>query len=454
MTEAEEARPLPPVALLLSLGAMAIPVVSAFNGPDWMEGDVEVLIWLTALLPAFLLTFYKGWKGVSVALAGGMAILALTQVSLLLSGSPSPDWWLLGGVVVIWVSVTLGLGYFADLLSRERRRAESLALTDPLTGLPNRRHVEVFLDAAFSSAQRGASLSIVAFDLDHFKAVNDHHGHAAGDQVLRELGRVLRENTRRMDLSARFGGEEFLSILTHCGLEEAESFADRILVALRSTEFPWGTVTSSAGVAQFEEGMGSPEVLVAAADQALYRAKERGRDRVVVSTLPEIPPSTVRHLATLGPLVWEGVDPPHTPHVIVVDDDEAVAEAVGRLLEAMGFHVRVFPDPREALTVIQRATTPVDLLVVDVIMPGMSGLTLVEKIAAEREDLPVLYMSGYVSGEVTWKGVPGSATAFLEKPLSMVGLKKALRRLVGELPSSAETSTQEGPEPSIGSKAN
>ena len=78
------ARPVPPQALLLSLGAMAVPVVSAFNAPSWMEGDVEVLMWLTVLLPAFVLTYYKGWRGVSTALAGGMLVLTATQIILLL----------------------------------------------------------------------------------------------------------------------------------------------------------------------------------------------------------------------------------------------------------------------------------------------------------------------------------------------------------------------------------
>lgn len=448
MTESQGSKVsgVPPKALLLSLGALAIPVISAFNAPSWMGGDVEVLMWLTALLPAFVLTYYKGWRGVSLALAVGMAVLTLTQVAVLLWSTSPVNWKLLAAVVVVLVGVSLGLGYFAELLNLERRRAETQSLSDPLTGLPNRRHSEVFLETAFSAAGRGANLCVVIFDLDHFKSVNDEQGHQAGDQVLRIFGGLLHKSTRRMDLSARFGGEEFISILPHCTLQEAGGFACRVLDALRDTRFDWGTVTVSAGVAAYEEGMGSSEFLVASADRALYQAKEGGRDQVVISSPVSMESSPKPDLSRRGPLAWgQTMDLPGTdqsktgsgkepmnqgPVAVLVDDDPLVAESVRKLLRALGFRTQAFTDPKHALEVIAGSTTPVDILLTDVVMPSMNGLTLVEKVSAFRSDLPVLYMSGFIQGEVTWPGIPGAETGFIQKPFGLEELKEKLAGLV------------------------
>lgn len=456
MTESRGSRVsvIPAKALLLSLGALAIPVISAFNAPDWMGGDVEVLMWLTALLPAFVLTYYKGWRGVSLALATGMAVLTLTQVAVLLWGTSPVNWKLLAAVVMILVGVSLGLGYFAELLNRERRRAETQSLSDPLTGLPNRRHSEVFLETAFSAAGRGADLCVVIFDLDHFKSVNDEQGHQAGDQVLRIFGGLLHKSTRRMDLSARFGGEEFISILPHCTLQGAGGFACRVLDALRDTRFDWGAVTVSAGVAAYEEGMGSSEFLIAAADRALYQAKEGGRDQAVISSPVGREPSLRPALSRDGPLAWgRTIDPPQPaqskvsaekvrmnrgPVAVLVDDDPLVAESVRKLLRALGFRTQAFTDPKQALEVISGSTTPVDILLTDVVMPSMNGLTLVEKISASRSGLPVLYMSGFIQGEVTWPGIPGAETGFIQKPFTLEELKEKLAELV-DFPESEQT---------------
>lgn len=430
MTQEGSPRPLPPQALLLSLAAMAVPVVSAFNAPGWMEGDVELLMWLTALLPAFVLTYYKGWRGVSLALAGGMVILTGTQLALLLLGTGGSNWRLLFGVVVVFVAVSVGLGYFAELLERERSRAESMALTDLLTSLPNRRHASVFLEAAFSACVRGSPLCVIMFDLDRFKLFNDTHGHHAGDQILSAFGRVLYRSTRRMDLSARYGGEEFISILVSCGPAEGLGFAQRVLEGIRDANLPWGRVTASAGVASYEPGMGTSDLLVAAADRALYRAKESGRDRVTVwKTVAE---SSAE----------EAGEPPDTASadpgsgaVVVVDDDPGVARAVGRVVKDLGYPAQVFTDPLEALAFLEQAAREVRLLLVDVMMPVMNGLTLAERVSRIRPGLPVLFMSGYIHGKVTWPGVPGGATGFIQKPLSRVELEAKLAEvLTGDRP--------------------
>src|SRR5690606_17472144 len=163
---------------------LTVPVLSVLVFPDWTDDQAGVLVWLTALVPAFLLTYYRGWQGASLALAVGMAVLSITQVVVLSTGLQTPNWTLLMGVVVVFLVVGFGIGWLAELLHRERRAAELMALTDSLTGLPNRRHAQVVLDRVAAAAERGHPLTVVLFDLDHFKKFNDEHGHQAGDEVL------------------------------------------------------------------------------------------------------------------------------------------------------------------------------------------------------------------------------------------------------------------------------
>ena len=270
----------PPRALALSLAALAIPILATTLLPEWLERDGALLVWLPALLPAFVMTYYGGQRGASLALAAGMAVLALTQVEIVLLDLATPQWGSVFAVVVILVSVCLGAGWLGELLHQERARAEHWALSDALTGLPNRRHLETFLDKAWAAACRGGKLSLVFFDLDHFKQINDQHGHTEGDRVLKAFGEVLAERTRQMDLSARYGGEEFISVLVNCEIDDAEGFAQYVRKRFAEIDFGWGHVTASAGVCALEDGMGSPDALVAAADRALYTAKDQGRNRV------------------------------------------------------------------------------------------------------------------------------------------------------------------------------
>ncbi len=449
----DPAHRLPLKVLLFSVGALAVPVVASVWVPELMGQDVGVLVWMAALLPAFLLAFYKGWRGTSVALAAGMTALSLTQVLLLLLDAGEPDWSLLLGVVTVFVAVSLGLGYFAELLHKERGRAVEQSLTDALTGLPNRRHAEVFLQAAFASAERSRPCTVVLFDLDRFKRVNDVHGHSAGDVTLFIFGRLLKRCTRRMDLSARYGGEEFIAVLADSDLSVAMGFARRVRKAIAEVPFPWGEVTVSAGVAVYQPGMGTPDLLVAAADQALYRAKREGRDRVALAQVhadtrpdPSRRRSSPEPASTLfgevagdpgaGASEVEGAltakeDGPKAI-VLLVDDEEAVVMAVSKLLRALGHRVLETTDPERVITLLEDENHGVDLLMVDVVMPRMNGLSLVTRISELGVELPVLYMSGYVHGEVTWPGVPGSWTDFIEKPMSLEELRAKLEPFLAE----------------------
>ena len=156
---------------------------------------------------------------------------------------------------------------------------------DALTGVSNRRHLDTLLAVEWERALRfGRALTVAMADLDHFKDVNDRFSHAVGDEVLRIVARLLRENTRGVDVVARYGGEEFCLILVETTAEEAANLCDRLRALVEAYDWsalrPGLEVTLSMGVAGLHEGADAPDSLLAAADVRLYAAKHAGRNRV------------------------------------------------------------------------------------------------------------------------------------------------------------------------------
>jgi diguanylate cyclase (GGDEF)-like protein len=166
---------------------------------------------------------------------------------------------------------------------------EQLALTDKLTDLPNRRAIDDWATRQVSAAARHKfSFWVTIGDLDHFKRVNDSHGHDAGDQVLKKFAEILRANSRRSDICGRLGGEEFLMAVTHVKKENVLILIERIRKELEATHFVFQgrplRVTASFGIAGFE-GKEAPDfaTILAQADAALYSAKRLGRNRIEVA---------------------------------------------------------------------------------------------------------------------------------------------------------------------------
>ncbi len=173
---------------------------------------------------------------------------------------------------------------FTDItpLAEERRMLRIRAATDALTGIANRAGLAEALEREFHRSQRHAApLSVIIFDIDHFKNVNDAYGHPAGDAVLAELTRLVATHVRDHDTFGRYGGEEFLIIAPEIDMAEAARLAERLRADVARHRFPAvGSLTCSFGVTA--DGPGdSPDSLVARADAALYVAKQSGRDRVV-----------------------------------------------------------------------------------------------------------------------------------------------------------------------------
>ncbi|TAL04067.1 MAG: diguanylate cyclase [Porticoccaceae bacterium] len=170
-------------------------------------------------------------------------------------------------------------------LNEANQRLEILSQRDGLTGLYNRRYWQERLEEEFGRAQRyGAVFSLVLFDLDHFKQINDRYGHPGGDEVLRAVARRLPPLLRTTDLAGRYGGEEFAVLLTNTMQAGALVVAERIREAMRSEEVQFSdheiSFTASIGVVQFDPECSSASELIARADRALYAAKRGGRDLV------------------------------------------------------------------------------------------------------------------------------------------------------------------------------
>lgn len=177
---------------------------------------------------------------------------------------------------------------YQDMLRADLDRSLEMAVTDPLTGLRNRRYVRRHLDAVL----RNAGAAVLLLDVDHFKAVNDTHGHAIGDCALREVAERVRAHLRSADVVARYGGEEFLVVMSGAAVEDGRLVAERLRQAVGSlpvmVEGVSLPVTVSVGVAAGAAGSAGDD-LVSAADAALYRAKESGRNRVETASAHDIP---------------------------------------------------------------------------------------------------------------------------------------------------------------------
>ena len=162
-----------------------------------------------------------------------------------------------------------------------------LAILDGLTGVHNKRYFLEFLERELASSQRhGHPLTLVMFDIDHFKALNDTRGHLAGDHVLRTLSSRIQPRMRREDLLARYGGEEFAAVLNSTDLAGGIGFAENIRHRIQAAPFEFDgesfTITVSLGVGSVANEQGvDPAALIARADEKLYAAKRAGRNRVV-----------------------------------------------------------------------------------------------------------------------------------------------------------------------------
>lgn len=178
--------------------------------------------------------------------------------------------------------------FLFERLEKEKVQVEKLAITDYLTGINNIRYFYYRLDEEFSRAKRyNGSISCIMFDIDHFKRINDRYGHRTGDSVLRQFAQLIRKHIRRSDILARYGGEEFIMLLPHTSVEGAAKEAKRLRASIKGKVFKGvekELITFSMGISCWpHHNINTPDDLITLADNALFRAKQAGRDSIMIS---------------------------------------------------------------------------------------------------------------------------------------------------------------------------
>ena len=242
----------------------------------------------TATMALTLNSHYRMYYGANLVGADGMRIGTLC----VLDDTPRQ---LAPATVAILARLARQVMALIELCAKSRAleaayaEMEKLATFDELTGLPNRRALLARLREETDRCSRfGTPLALLMIDLDHFKLINDRHGHQAGDAVLRGVGELLRERIRVTDSAGRYGGEELCVLLPGADIAAAAVAAEKLRSAIETAEFGGDDgaplkATASFGISVFETlRVATPERLIAAADQAMYRAKEGGRNRIMV----------------------------------------------------------------------------------------------------------------------------------------------------------------------------
>lgn len=257
-------------------------------------------------------------------------------------------------------------------LNRARSNRE-LAETDPLTGIANRRKASELIDRLVRLARRsGEPLSLAVLDVDQFKQVNDSHGHAVGDEVLRGLAHFLTQSLRAEDVVGRWGGDEF--VIASYGTTKSET-ANRlrdVIAAFASHKFSASdsngalTVSCSAGVAQFPADGSEADAVRAKADAALYHAKQGGRNRVSMSQAADLRETSVIDIA-------------------IIDDDESLTALLAHAMETQRFSSLTFHNADTALESLTGSPPAIfaRVILLDVDLPGMSGIDVLRVLGRE-----------------------------------------------------------------------
>lgn len=306
-----------------------------------------------------------------------------------------------------------------DQLNNRCHQALQQAVTDSLTGLFTHGFLQETLGRQLLCARRhGWPLSVVFIDIDRFKQVNDHYGHAVGDDVLRTLAGKLRDTVRRSDIVVRYGGEEFVVLLPHTDAAGAHKVAEQLRAVVeqmpvessRLGEQPL-MVTISLGVATFPGDADDGEALLARADEAMYRAKRGGRNQVVqFRNTPQAQQSKAR--------------------VLIVDDDERNLRLLDAYLAKEGYESIKACDGPEALEIAMHELP--DLILLDGMMPRMTGFEVCRLLKQDRSTnlIPIVIVTALTSREDRLQSIEVGADDFLSKPVDKVELLSRMRALL------------------------
>ncbi|HET9441592.1 MAG TPA: PAS domain S-box protein [Longimicrobiales bacterium] len=423
----------PPLrALLISLAALAIPVAGAFWVPGALQ-DYEALLWMLAVVPAFLLAYYKAWRGAAVALAAAMAVVSVTYAVTQVVGRPMPD--LMLAVLIIVIGMSLGIGALADRLQRAAG-GERSGFTDPATGLPNRAHAELHLETEFSTVA-GRTLSVVLFGVDNLKGYSTRHGAIVGDEVLRMIAEVLKKTTRRMNLSARYAEDEFLCVLSAADEEGAVAFVKRFMQTLQDFAGERPLPPLSGGIAAVKPAMKTHHELLTAARTALKQARKEGRGRIRVHGRPLNLPVNLQ----TAPIESKVETLPGQPdarivmpegrgrgrRVLIVAEETPLRVLLWRYLNDHGFDVT---QASNIVDGVQLLATEYDLLFTDISLNEGIGTELVRAAKVRWPSIQVVGLVPETAGDLVIETLNAGVDRYLVTPLDLPRVRQHITELL------------------------
>ncbi|MGE8204679.1 GGDEF domain-containing protein [Heyndrickxia sp. NPDC080065] len=259
------------------------PIIINFNLKEELQ-RLSTFFWSLYLIPNILIMIkYPKWK---VIIGTAFFYSFLKYTNHIIEEGLTSKIELIALILDSFVNGTilLTVGSFRIKYYKLLKQMQKLSIIDSLTGLYNRRYFDIYMEKTIPFSQRVKSpLILIILDIDHFKMVNDNNGHLCGDEALKHISEIIKHNVRNSDAYVRFGGEEFAIISSNTNLDEGQIIADRIREAVEQSYFTYKNehihITISIGVALYDGG--KLEEFIEKADQALYRAKENGRNQVV-----------------------------------------------------------------------------------------------------------------------------------------------------------------------------
>ena len=304
--------------------------------------------------------------------------------------------------------------------------------TDPATGLPNRAHADLHLGIEFSAAQRGRPVCVVLFDLDNFKGFNARHGEIAGDDVLRTLGDVLRKTTRRMNMTARFGEDEFICVLGGSDDDGGIAFVHRFQQTLQEVGSHRPLPPISGGIASYLPSMGTHGDLIAAAEAALRQAKKDGRGRIRVHGRKVNVPLTVGNNSSES-------DPAETPQsvmpqgrgrgrkALIVAEQAPVRALLARYLNDHGFTVAQVSNVVDG---VQCLTIEYDLLFTDISLHEAIGVELVRAAKLRWPSIQVVGLVHQTEGALVVDALNAGVDRYLVTPFELPKVRTHITELL------------------------
>ncbi len=317
---------------------------------------------------------------------------------------------------------------------RAQELAQQLSIRDDLTGLHNRKYLEDSLARMDAFSKRYARpMAVLWVDLDHFKDINDSLGHSTGDHVLAEFADLLARVIRSSDVVARYGGDEFIVALPEAGPDPALLLATRILEATRAHVFCHGQkafhLTASVGVASNEQdvqGLSFSELL-ANADEAMYHAKQRGRDQAVLwsiaGELPDHATGSVPSVPVPSP-ARDGA----RPRILIVDDEPSITTLLEKILRSRDCDVVTCAAAPAAIEALKQQPGAYDLLLSDIGLPGMDGLELIDAARRFDDSIVCIVITGHATTDQAVNALRRGVYDFVQKPFVIEHFHAVIQR--------------------------